>query len=259
MVILGCKNPSNYGWKHILAVPKYFWYNESLMYTCDQRFQYQNYIPKRKNSKLFFMPIKRSKFFRDQIVHKLDNFLDQSIWSYVERWNDGIHLSTRQDNPVAQIVWDRQFEPNWYDDTYFTIAVETYINQTNVENEIEGIVSDQAGPCELFVTEKTFKPIAHQHPFMVCGMKGTLSFLKEIGFETYDHIFDESYDTLDFFNERLDFVYENIKNFSKERYLDPLTEQKIRHNYDLFYDRTKVLEGIKNELVCPLLDWINAH
>ena len=204
------------------------------------------------------MPIKRSKPFRTHVVERLTEFLDDAVWSYVERWNDGLHLPTREENPVARIGWDRQFESNWYDDTYFTLAVETYIGQTTVENEMRGILSDQAGPCELFVTEKTFKPIAHQHPFLVCGMKGTLAFLKENGFETYNHIFDESYDTLDFFDARLDTLHDNIKNFNKEKYLDPLTEQKIKHNYNRFYDRSAVLEGVKNDLIEPMLEWIHA-
>ena len=258
LVVLGCKDPFNYGWKNVLSVPRWFWYNESLWYTCDKNFQYQNYIPQRKNTKLFFMPIKRSKPFRTQTVERLTEFLDDAVWSYVERWNHGLHLPTREENPVARIGWDRQFEANWYDDTYFTLAVETYIGQTPIENEIKGIVSDQAGPCELFVTEKTFKPIAHQHPFMVCGMKGTLAFLKENGFETYDHIFDESYDTLDFFDVRVDALYDNIKNFNKEKYSDPLTEKKIKHNYDRFYDRSAVLAGLNNDLIEPMLEWINA-
>jgi hypothetical protein len=258
LVVLGCQAPFNYGWKNVLAVPRWFWYNESLWYTCDQNFQYQNYIPTRKNTKLFFMPIKRSKPFRTQVVERLTEFLDTAVWSYVERWNDGLHLPTREENPVARIGWDRQFEPKWYDDTYFTIAVETYIGQTTVENEMKGIISDQASPCKLFVTEKTFKPIAHQHPFLVCGMKGTLAFLKENGFETYDHIFDESYDTLDFFDARLDILYDNIKIFNKEKYLDPLTEQKIKHNYDRFYDRSAVLVGVNTDLIEPMLEWIHA-
>ena len=258
LVILGCKDPFNYGWKNVLSVPRWFWYNESLWYTCDKNFQYQNYVPNRKNTKLFFMPIRRSKPFRTQVVERLTEFLDDAVWSYVERWNDGLHLSTREENPVARFAWDRQFEPDWYNDTYFTLAVETYIGQTTVENEMKGLVSDQASPCDLFVTEKTFKPIAHQHPFLVCGMKGTLAFLKENGFETYDHVFDESYDTLDFFDARLDVLYNNIKNFNKEKYLDPLTEQKIKHNYDRFYDRSAVLAGVNNDLIEPMLEWINA-
>lgn len=258
LVILGCKNSFSYGWKNIINVPNWFWYNESLWYTCDNNFQYQNYKPNRINSKLFFMPIKRSKPFRDLIVDRFSGILDDAIWSYVERWCDGKHLVTREDNPVARIGWDRQFEPVWYDDTYFTTAVETYCGQSNISDERNGITSDEQCPAKLFITEKTYKPIAHQHPFMILGMKGVLAHLQSLGFETYGHIFDESYDQLDFFEDRLKVVYNNIVNFNKEKYLEPLTEQKIKHNYHKFYDRTQVLSGVETELINPLLEWLNA-
>lgn len=258
LVLLGCKSSFDYGWKNIINVPNWFWYNESLWYTCDKNFQYQNYIPNRTNSKLFFMPIRRSKPFRDQIVDKFDNILDQSIWSYAERQSAKKPLVTREINPVAKLAWDRQFEEEWYNDTFFTVATETYYGQTTTSNEISGLISDEKCPAELFITEKTYKPIAFQHPFVVLGMKGTIHHLHALGFETYDHIFDESYDNLDFFEDRLELVYNNIKNFTTEKYLNPLTEQKIKHNYNRFYDRELVLQGIEKELLTPMLEWINA-
>lgn len=258
LVVLGCKNSFDYGWKHIINVPNWFWYNESLWYTCDKNFQYHEYIPNRTNTKLFFMPIKRSKPFRTAIVDKFKDVLDNATWSYVERWCDGKHLVTKENNPVARIGWDRQFESNWYNDTYFSVAVETCYGNTDPIKEQNGIVSDECCPAELFITEKTYKPIAHQHPFMSMGMKGTLAHLRLMGFETYEHIFDESYDDLDFFEDRLEVVYNNIINFDRSKYLNPLTEQKIKHNYDKFYDRAQVLNGVKSELITPTLEWIHA-
>jgi hypothetical protein len=255
LVILGCKNSLHVKWPAIINVPRWFWYNESLWYTCENRMQYQNYIPNRTNTKLFFMPIKRAKSFRTQVIEKLDNILDQAVWSYVEKWCDGRHLSVRTNNPVATIGWDRQFEEEWYNDTYFTLAVETAVN-----SQLDPLVrTDDMSPCELFVTEKTFKPIAFQHPFMICGMPHTLKFLRENGFETFNHIFDESYDNVMFFEDRLDIIYNNIQNFDTNKYLDPLTKEKIKHNYNQFYNRSLVLTGIKNDLINPLLEWINAN
>ena len=89
-------------------------------------------------------------------------------------------------------------------------------------------------------------------------MPGTLKFLQDNGFETYDHLFDESYDHMPNFEDRLNIIYDNIKNFSKERYLDPLTEQKIQHNYERFYNNDLVVAGIKNDLINPLLEWCNG-
>jgi hypothetical protein len=246
LVVLGCLESRSINWKNILNIANWFWYNESLWYTCESSMQFQNYIPNRTNNKLFFMPINRQKEFRTRIVEKFNVFLDNAIWSYAQKFNDSRHLSTRDVNPVAKLAWDRQFEEIWYNDTYFTVAVET------------GVEIDNATPCKLFVTEKTFKPIAFQHPFMICGMNGTLKFLHNLGFETYDHIFDESYDDADFFEDKLDIIYNNIKNFNISKYLDPMTEEKIHYNYNRFYDRAVVLEGIKQDLIEPLLEWIDA-
>ena len=253
LVILGTEQPIFFDW-NILNIPKWFWYNESLWYTCESKMQFQNYKPNRTNNKLFFMPMNRDKTFRTQIVERFEDLLDSAIWSYAQRFMNGKRLEVSNNNPVANIGWDRQFEESWYNDTYFSVAVETHVSPQEDKN----VRTDHMAPCQLFVTEKTFKPIAFQHPFMVCGFKGTLQFLKQNGFETYDHIFDESYDTKDFFEDRLDIIYDNIKMFNKEQYLDPLTEQKIKHNYNRFYDRSAVLEGIKQDLIFPLLDWINA-
>ena len=116
-----------------------------------------------------------------------------------------------------------------YENTYFSLISETYFfdNQT------------------MFFTEKTFKPIAFQHPFMVFGMKGTLQFLKYLGFETYDHIFDESYDSLDFFK------FDNIKNFF------PTSITSVKYFIELpnFLSSISVeLTGTDNQLVLPKID-----
>ena len=46
----------------------------------------------------------------------------------------------------------------------------------------------------LFLTEKTFKPISLKMPFIVIGQPGTLARLKELGYETFSEFWDESYD-----------------------------------------------------------------
>lgn len=47
---------------------------------------------------------------------------------------------------------------------------------------------------KLHLTEKIFKPIALQRPFMLVGAVGNLQYLKDYGFQTFDQWIDESYD-----------------------------------------------------------------
>ena len=46
----------------------------------------------------------------------------------------------------------------------------------------------------LFITEKTWKPIVFQKPFLVWGGQGIHAKLKDLGFELYDELFDYSFD-----------------------------------------------------------------
>jgi hypothetical protein len=260
LVILGCKNPFNTGWHNVIGVERWFWYNESL-WCSTQNVQYHKdfYTPNRINNKLFFMPMKRQKPHRTRVREKLTEFLDQALWSYVEAWENPQSLPSPTESLVKTSTPDRMFEPSWYDETFFSLAVETAVDQvSDIKDEIAGL-RPQGLACELFVTEKTFKPIAFQHPFLICGMKGTLKSLHDSGFETYDNLFDETYDQLDLFEDRLDIIYNNIKNFDQTKYYDPLTAAKIKHNHNHFYDQQRVIQGITQDLIEPMLEWCNGR
>jgi len=90
------------------------------------------------------------------------------------------------------------------------------------------------------LTEKTFKPIALGMPFVIVGTRGSLEYLRSYGFQTFGHIWDESYDQADD-----DVRIEKIAKLLKE--LDDLSiadKQKmfeaayevIEHNWNHFYN-----------------------
>ena len=73
------------------------------------------------------------------------------------------------------------------------------------------LVSETDVQNNLFITEKTLKPIIHRKPFLVSGSAYTLGFLKNVGFQTFDGIFDESYDKEPIFFDRVSNIFENMK------------------------------------------------
>lgn len=90
------------------------------------------------------------------------------------------------------------------------------------------------------LTEKSFKPICQQMPFIMVSGAGSLEYLRRYGFQTFGNIWDESYD-----EETDDFArLEKIGSLLKD--LDSLTTKElnelyqvaipvIRHNYQHFY------------------------
>jgi hypothetical protein len=90
------------------------------------------------------------------------------------------------------------------------------------------------------ITEKTFKAIALEMPFVVVAPAGSLAYMREYGFRTFDTVFDESYDT-----ETDDILrVERVTKLLKD--LDSLSIRErqeihraclpiVEHNYNHFY------------------------
>jgi hypothetical protein len=69
-----------------------------------------------------------------------------------------------------------------YAESYCSIVMETHFDV------------DQSGGS--FLTEKTFKCFKHGHPFVLVGAPGSLAQLRSLGYRTFDHAIDPSYDSI---------------------------------------------------------------
>lgn len=90
------------------------------------------------------------------------------------------------------------------------------------------------------LTEKTFKAIAMGMPFVLVAPAGSLSYLREYGFQTFGHIWDESYDleTDDFVRlEKVSQLLADISAMSEAQRVEIYREclQVAQHNWDHFY------------------------
>ncbi len=90
------------------------------------------------------------------------------------------------------------------------------------------------------ITEKTFKAIALEMPFVLVAPAGSLEYLREYGFQTFDGIFDESYDTETDDIIRVEKVVQLLKDLdglsNKERQqIHRACLPIVEHNYNHFY------------------------
>jgi hypothetical protein len=72
---------------------------------------------------------------------------------------------------------------SYYRDSYFSVITETTYH---TDSGYDGVP---------FLSEKVFKAIAMQHPFILVTAPNTLQYLKKLGYNTFSAIIDESYDT----------------------------------------------------------------
>jgi hypothetical protein len=90
------------------------------------------------------------------------------------------------------------------------------------------------------LTEKTFKPICLNMPFVLVGTAGSLEYLKRYGFKTFDNLWDESYDAEINDVRRIEKIGQLLKDLDQ---LSQLEKQQLfhhasvitQHNFDHFY------------------------
>lgn len=79
-----------------------------------------------------------------------------------------------------------RLDPNlqkFYDETYFSLVTETYFYN-----------SDDLKETGISLSEKTFKPIVYNHPFILVGQPYSLKTLRELGYKTFHPLINEDYD-----------------------------------------------------------------
>jgi hypothetical protein len=218
---------------HVMQNTNWFWYNESMMYTAQAL---DTYRPARTYEKLAFMPMRLDRGHRRELVIRLSGVLDQLIWSYNAH---GRQLPGDLDPDHAN--YQRHFNPDWYNSTHFSIVAESQVSNP-----------------DIFVTEKTFKPMAFYHPFIIMAQSGLLKYLHSLGFETFDNLFDESYDQITDNDQRLLSIVHAIKNYTPRPY-DKLTQQKIEHNHQHFFDQNIVRTRFVEEIINPIYDYAESR
>jgi hypothetical protein len=223
--------------KNVVQVPLYFWYCESKAWAGGIT-NYKDMPRASKFEKKFLLMMNYAKPFRTQIYEKFSDIIDQSLCSFVDR---GIRLEGDIDR--NSMYWDRYVNIDWYNKTQFSVVVETFMTM------------DQG---TIFITEKSMKPFALKHPFISLSCTNTIALLKQNGFESFENLFDESYDSSPMYRDRIDKVYPQVVacNTISDDY-DNLTKQKIEHNYNWFYNDQEVDRRIKLEIIDPIIKFLN--
>ena len=219
-----------------LRAPNWAWFNEALNYI---ELGYDKLILDPAPTKFFLMLMRLTKPHRDRLLERVQPFLDDSLYSYTSKGK-----MIENDLIINGDVEQRYINPQWHTSTAFSLVAESNITSPT------------------FMSEKTFKPIAFEQPFIVWGSPGTLAYLHRSGFETFDHIIDETYDTLKANRHRLDSIigviselYVDFKN-GKRLFNDPLTQQKLKHNRAHFYNQELLVKMFIEEAVNPILEFV---
>lgn len=123
----------------------------------------------------------------------------------------------------------------YYMDTYFSI-----VSETNFFNELgQGV----------FTSEKIFRPILKQHPFIIVSRPNTWQALKRIGYKSFHPYINESYDSETDDCKRMMMILEETKRLCSltENELSewlPAVREIVLHNYRTLVNKMNFITAL---------------
>lgn len=178
--------------------------------------------------------------------------------SEIISYNNNEFINQIKDDPeftkmLTTLPWildSDQFQNNHWD----KIDVSLYENNLIFVTTETLFSSDSTN---LFLTEKTFKPMSMGMPFIVIGNPYILRHLRSLGYKTFDSLWDESYDEEFDCHKRMEKIINLVedisKKYTKDQLFDLIEENKyiVEHNYNLLMKRRPeqaVIDFIKEKI-----------
>lgn len=200
----------------------------------------------------------RTWLFKTLYDHDL---VDKGLCSMNEFQSDQTFMETKGIDNENCLLYNRGLPLKAYgvannekDDGYYItrfnsdVVLDTYVSVVS-----EASFADADQTC--FLSEKTFKSIACEHPFIVFGNRDSLRYLKEFGYKTFHPFIDETYDTLP--------TWERLNAIAKELQRIDAIEDKLEWfagMEDILKHNRKVLKRNSEEyLPDSMIELINYY
>lgn len=132
----------------------------------------------------------------------------------------------RQWNQLKEDLPGRQKGPE-LDDTSDPAYTDSYVN----------LVTETTVCSKVFISEKTWKPIASGQLFLILGNPGTIKHLRNIGIDCFDDVIDHSYDAITDPRERISRLKQSLDKLVKQDlyHINLLTKQRRTKNAELYW------------------------
>lgn len=171
------------------------------------------------NDTKFSLLIKENDIDLNLLISKKEELKD--LWKYYSKFVDLPHSSLDWNYPTVEHE-PLSSKPNYFK-TNFSIVLESSFNSES-----------------LNLTEKSFKPIANCHPFLIIGDVFVNTQLKNYGFTLYNDLIDYSFDKISNNEERLNqalIELKRIHSLGEEHMTDWYKNnmEKIKENQRVFF------------------------
>jgi hypothetical protein len=252
--------------KNSLDVEKFSQTAETVYYWCHgiiarDWYRFAEHDPRLKRSlkkqKTFLVYCRAWTGTREYRLKFLDLLADKSLLDHCQT---SILKQDQQFDLGSYVCADPNFQPVNLEslnqiahNTQPAAASADYCADDFVSTDISIVLETVAADTKIHLTEKTLRPIACGHPFMLAAGPGALEYLKSYGFKTFAPWIDESYDQEQDIVKRMEKIakeMERINNLSSLQYNNTIKQlKKIAHYNKKHFFSSKFFNQIQSELI----------
>jgi hypothetical protein len=105
---------------------------------------------------------------------------------------------------------------------------------------------------KIFISRISFRGFVENRPFVLLAIPGSLNFLREQGFKTFNNFWDEDYDLITDFETRVDHIISILKDISNKNLLMLIDKMRplIVHNHNYYHNDFALSEQKKLSIAC---------
>ncbi len=204
-----------------------------LLWATPKEFINTNYLAENLNKKFLFL----NRIQKSHRIELLDFFEKEGILDnshYSARWKNLSNLDEDYNSDSVKLRVDIHTHLlNIYQQSYVHIVTET--NWSDKSYEID----------KMFFSEKTFRHLAFNRPFILVGQRNSLNKLKEYGFKTFSPFIDESYDSLNE-EDRMEYIKQIIIDLNNKSNYE--LYELCKNCEEIFTHNRKRLFELANEI-----------
>jgi len=202
----------------------------------------------------------RGRPHRAGLIRKLENksLLEHSLWTNLDALNGSVKTlpseyevpryknNATTDNYIKFELFNNEWgeiylHPAPYIDTYFSVVSETVFDVPY-----------------SFRTEKIWKPMVMGHPWIAVANTGFYRDLHNLGFQTYSHVIDESFDSIENGQDRLDRIVDIVQDLCRQDLAAFLTECYNVSKYNQQHHREMAVQ-VRQEFPNRFFQFINER
>jgi hypothetical protein len=224
----------------------------------------------------------RTRPHRKYLLEKfrLSGLLDQSLWTWLDTTTGRSrsiqlidHGSDLLDKPNHVKYLPIEYEFNFYQDRIAQATNDSFVKHHLFNNEWGEIYLKSEPYVDTyfslvtetvfeypysFRTEKIWKPIAMGHPWIAVANQGYYRDMHNLGFQTFSHVIDESFDSIQNSQDRIERIAQIVEDLCQQDLASFLNECYNVCKYNQQH-LAEMSQTVRNEFPQRFNQFINEH